>query len=110
MIKSWYDEVKEDFVKNINDTYTLNLAVSILEDRQNLLDETLKYKEVINRAIEYINSNPNVYYDEHLIDVETLKANEMTDKVIGEVKFISKLLSILKEVEHEYLANKAYDI
>ena len=66
-----------------------------------LLKENKKYKEVINKAIEYINSNPNVYYDEHLIDVETLKANEMTDKVIGEVKFISKLLSILKEVEHE---------
>lgn len=66
-----------------------------------LLKENQKYKEVIKKAIKYINSNPNVYYDEHLIDVETLKANETTDKFVGEVKFISKLLSILKEVEHE---------
>ena len=64
-----------------------------------VLEENKKYKEVINKAIDYINSNPNVYYDEHLIDVETLKANETTDKFVGEVKFISKLLSILKEVE-----------
>ena len=65
-----------------------------------LQQENKKYKEVIEKALKYINSNPNVYYDEHLIDVETLKANETTDKFVGEVKFISKLLSILKEVEH----------
>lgn len=82
------DEVRKNEDKLINE-------IELLEQ------ENKKYKEVINRTIDYINSNPNVYYDEHLIDVETLKANEMTDKVIGEVKFISKLLSILKEVEHE---------
>lgn len=71
------------------------------KENENLILENKKYKEVINKAIKYINSNPNVYYDEHLIDVETLKANETTEKFVGEVKFISKLLSILKEVEHE---------
>lgn len=39
MNKTWYEEVKEDFVKNINDSYTLNLAISILEDRKELLEE-----------------------------------------------------------------------
>ena len=76
---------KEDLIKMVNVLKT----------------ENKKYKEVINKAIKYINSNPNVYYDEYLIDVETLKANETTEKFVGEVKFISKLLSILKEVEHE---------
>lgn len=90
--------VKETFDENIMN----NLDSSIVFKYVQILEkENKKYKEVINKAIKYINSNPNVYYDEHLIDVETLKANETTDKFVGEVKFISKLLSILKEVEHE---------
>lgn len=72
---------------------------TLLIDIENLQQENKKYKEVIDRAIKYINSNPNVYYDEHLIDVETLKASEMTDEVVGEVKFISKLLDILGKVK-----------
>lgn len=56
-----------------------------------------KLKEVIDKAIDFINSNPNVFYDEHLIDVETLKNNEMTDDYVGEIRFISNLLAILKE-------------
>lgn len=57
-----------------------------------------KWADTINKAIEYINSNPNVFYDEYLIDVETLKNNEMTDEIVGEIRFISNLLDILKEV------------
>lgn len=92
MIKSWYDEVKEDFVKNINDTYTLNLAVSILEDRQNLLDETLKYKEVINKVIKYIEENKQHEYRNGNFNEYYLELNE---------KEMTELLDILKEVEHE---------
>lgn len=57
--KTWYEEVKEDFVKNISDTYTLNLAISILEDRKELLDKNLDLQsqlkakeEVIKEAID----------------------------------------------------------
>lgn len=50
----------------------------------------------IEEAIRYIKSNPNVFYDEYLIDVETLLNNECTDEVVGEIRFISKLLSILE--------------
>lgn len=63
------------------------------------LKETQKYKKVINKAIDYINSNPPVYYDENLIDVEALKNSERTDEIIGDIKFISTLLDILKEVD-----------
>ena len=38
---NWYEEVKQDFTKNISDSYTLNLAMSILEDRKNLLNDNL---------------------------------------------------------------------
>lgn len=79
-----------------------SLGNEIAKSISDLEKENQKYKEVLDRAIDYINSNPNVYYDEHLIDVETLKANETTDKFVGEVKFISKLLSILKEVEDKW--------
>ena len=102
--------MKYSFILEIDDISKddINELVNILSDNKikfhvlksdKELKENQKYKEVINKAIDYINSNPNVYYDEHLIDVETLKANETTDKFVGEVKFISKLLSILKEVE-----------
>lgn len=92
MIKSWYDEVKEDFVKNINDTYTLNLAVSILEDRQNLLEENQKYKEVIEKVINKLET-----------DIEFCKNDsqgvyDLCNIAIAREK---KILDILKEVEHE---------
>lgn len=74
-----------------------------LRIRNNNLQEQLDlYKEVIEEVREYINSNPNVFYDEYLIDVETLKENEGTYEMVGEIKFISTLLQILdkaKEVE-----------
>lgn len=52
MNKTWYEDVKEDFVKNIKDSYTLNLAISILEDRKELLEENLKLRNKIDKAIE----------------------------------------------------------
>ena len=64
--KNWYDEVKENSIKNINDSYTLNLAVSVLEDRKELLNENLKLQQelqqkedIINKAKDFIES----YYD-----------------------------------------------
>ena len=57
MNKTWYEDVKEDFVKNINDTHTLNLAISILEDRKELLEENLQLHNKIDKAIEYIETS-----------------------------------------------------
>ena len=67
--------------------------ITKLEQQLNL------YKEVIEEVREYINSNPNVFYDEYLIDVETLKNNECIDDTVGEIKFISNLLQILDKVK-----------
>ena len=61
--------------------------------------ENKQLKEVIKEAREYINSNPNVFYDEYLIDVETLKNNECIDDTVGEIKFISNLLQILDKAK-----------
>ena len=57
------------------------------------------YKSVLDEIREYINSNPNVFYDEYLIGVETLKNNECVDETVGEIKFISNLLQILDKVK-----------
>lgn len=50
--KTWYEEVKETFVKNISDSYTLNLAISILEDRKELLDRALILQQRIEELLE----------------------------------------------------------
>lgn len=70
----------------------------LINEIKDLEQQCKKQKEVIDKAIEYINSNPNVFYDEYLIDVETLKNNEMKDEIVGEIRFISNLLDILKKV------------
>ena len=52
--KNWYDEVKEDFAKNINDSYILNLALSVLEDRKELLNENLKLQQELQQKEDII--------------------------------------------------------
>lgn len=69
--KTFFEETKELFIENINDTYTLNLAISILEDRTELMGENLdlkqergyykniveELKKYIKREIKYIKMN-----------------------------------------------------
>lgn len=68
----------------------------VREEIKDLKSKNQDLQQRIDKAMEYINSNPNVFYDENLIDVETLLKNEYTDEYVGDIKFISKLLSILK--------------
>lgn len=79
--KNWYDEVKEDFIKNINDSYTLNLAVSILDDRKKILNDNLKLQQqlqqkedIINKAKEYVKDYKTEWTlnDEVLDDMDEL--------------------------------------
>lgn len=78
-------------------TRQIKQAIDDLVDERDELQAKVKQLET-NRdeAIEYIKSNPNVYYGEYLIDVETLLENECTDEIAGDIKFISTLLSILE--------------
>lgn len=55
--KTWYEEVKEEFTKNITDKHILNLAISILDDRESLMEESLKQIKIINKAIEWVENN-----------------------------------------------------
>ena len=57
-----------------------------------LLEENKKYKEVINKAIKYIEENKQHEYRNGNLDEYYLELNE---------KEMTELLDILKEVEHE---------
>ena len=57
-----------------------------------LKDENQKYKEVINKAIKYIEENKQHEYRNGNLNEYYLELNE---------KEMTKLLDILKEVEHE---------
>ena len=59
---------------------------------ETLLDENKRYKEVINKAIKYIEENKEHEYRNGNLDEYYLELNE---------KEMTELLDILKEVEHE---------
>ena len=48
-----YKLIEKKFKQNIEDETTLNLALDVLNQRENLIQENQKYKEVINK-IKYI--------------------------------------------------------
>ena len=86
--KNWYDEVKEDFIKNINDSYTLNLAVSVLEDRKELLNENLKLQQELQQKEDIINKANN-FIKEYEKNRNCFKWNEEDYiDVINEIKQI----------------------
>lgn len=49
-MSSWYEDVKYYLTKGISNDYALNLALSILEERQNLLNDNLKLQEELQKA------------------------------------------------------------
>lgn len=53
--KTWYNEIKESFLLNIEDNYTLNLAFGLLEERKELLSDNLKLKEQLQQKEDIIN-------------------------------------------------------
>lgn len=90
-------EVEEliETLKEYGDGFS-NVLAPTEESVKALLDYINQLETNRDEAIEYIKSNPNVYYGEYLIDVETLLENECTDEIAGDIKFISTLLSILE--------------
>lgn len=49
-MSSWYEDAKYYLTKGISNSYALNLALSILEERQNLLNDNLKLQEELQKA------------------------------------------------------------
>ena len=50
--------LKEEFIKQIKDSYTLNLSMVLLEEFENLQQENRKQKEVIDR-LNFIKNRKN---------------------------------------------------
>ena len=46
--------LKEEFIKQIKDSYTLNLSMVLLEEFENLQQQNKKQQENIKKAVEYI--------------------------------------------------------
>ena len=85
MIVNLYKLIEKKFKQNIEDETTLNLALDVLNQRENLEQENQKYKEVIDRLSKII------------YEIDELRKNTggyPTD-------YMDNLVNISNEVEHE---------
>ena len=89
-----YELIEKKFKQNIEDEATLNLALEVLNQRENLTQENQKYKETINKAKKWVKNRIN-----HC----TIEANSTTTDTMCRITIVglNNLLDILKEVEHE---------
>lgn len=87
-----YKLIEKKFRQNIEDETTLNLALDVLNQRENLTQENQKYKETINKAKKWVKNRIN-----HC----TIEANSTTTDTMCRITIVglNNLLDILKEVE-----------
>lgn len=96
LLKYSYEEISQKMKENNNKEDNIRLVNSLLDSIRELHQENKKYKEVIDKAIEYIKSNPLVIIGDYRYFVNDLLQMEENFK---EMSFIRTLLEILKEVE-----------
>lgn len=108
-MSSWYEDAKYYLTKGISNSYALNLALSILEERQNLLNDNLKLQEELQKADSIIQSCIFEGKEESTINFrECLKQLELYKEVIEEVReYIIKHQRIyklsFKDGKYEYI-------
>ena len=88
MIVNLYKLIEKKFKKNIEDETTLNLALDVLNQRENLAQENKKYKEVINKTLNLLGNYTHYSTPDEIQN----SYNEY---------LANKAYDILKEVEHE---------
>ena len=91
-----YKLIEKKFRQNIEDETTLNLALDVLNQRENLTQENQKYKETINKAKKWVKNRIN-----HC----TIEANSTTTDTMCRITIVglNNLLDILKEVEDKWV-------
>ena len=77
-----YKLIEKKFRQNIEDETTLNLALDVLNQRENLIQENQKYKEVINKIKYICDKVPN-------------------DWTLCGINILHNIENILKEVENK---------
>lgn len=77
-----YKLIEKKFKQNIEDETTLNLALDVLNQRENLIQENQKYKEVINKIKYICDKVPN-------------------DWTLCGINILHNIENILKEVENK---------
>ena len=65
----WSKQVEKEFVKNINDTYTLNLAISVLEDREGFMEEIERLEKGLDELEELCKTK---YYGKNTTDIDSI--------------------------------------
>ena len=57
--------LKEEFIKQIKDSYTLNLSMVLLEEFENLQQENARLKDKFKDLEEWLESMVSMYEDEY---------------------------------------------
>lgn len=99
-MSSWYEDAKYYLTKGISNEYALNLALSILEERQNLLNDNLKLQEELQKADIITQSCIFEGKEESTINFrECLNKLKLYKEVIEEVK--TEISSLMSEYFYE---------
>ena len=69
--------LKEEFVKQIKDSYTLNLSMVLLEEFENLQQENARLKEVIEEAKDRITIKLGRYINEKDYVIDDVALDEL---------------------------------
>ena len=78
--------LKEEFIKQIKDSYTLNLSMVLLEEFENLQQENARLKDKIDKAVEHIK---NIDKDEERLNDDT-RIYMIQDADVDEIEKILK--------------------
>lgn len=90
--------LKEEFIKQIKDSYTLNLSMVLLEEFENLQQENQKYKEVIDKLKMRISARIKKYQQKIDNEIDMGSKGDCF-KICRYEENIKFLKDILKEVE-----------
>lgn len=98
LLKYSYEEISQKMKENNNKEDDIRLVNSLLDSIRKLQQENQKYKEVIDKAIEYINEY--AWQEDIIGDMFTVTGKPMIDKYMQlDWDNCNELLDILKGVE-----------
>lgn len=87
--EDFYDEMKETLIKNINDTFTLNLAISLWEDSKKYKVDSEFYKQGLKEIKKY--AGYEMYYtlndgntDDSVMEKTEKEILQIIDKYLGD--------------------------
>lgn len=89
--------LKEEFIKQIKDSYTLNLSMVLLEEFENLQQENARLKDKIENATKLI-EEIKLHYQQYPTMIPSVKINKLEDllkenyAIIKNIKINDKII------------------